>query len=305
MTFTGKRRGVSANPPMEGVAASVLALRRLKEEGAPVVEKTQASRATQGTIKIENVSVEFKRKGVTSTAVKDINIEIAPGEFTALLGPSGCGKSTLLNVIGGMVSPARGAVHIDGSRISEPSATCGVVFQQHSLFPWMTAIDNVAFGPRMLGHASPQTRAREFLALVGLEHYANAYPAQLSGGMQQRVGIARALAIRPPVLLMDEPFGALDAQTRSIMQEELLKIWSEFKTTVVFVTHDVDEAIFLADRICVMGNAPGCIRDDIRVNLPRPRTPEAHQSPEYAELHRRINRLIREESMKVFNGTVN
>lgn len=305
MTFTGKRQGNPGNSPLAGVAASAMALRRLKEEAGPPLEQTKASRATHGAIKIENVSVEFKRKGVTTTAVKDINIEIAPGEFTALLGPSGCGKSTLLNVIGGMVKPTQGAVQIDDARISEPSATCGVVFQQHSLFPWMSALDNVAFGPRMLGHASPHARAREFLALVGLEQFANAYPAQLSGGMQQRVGIARALAIRPPVLLMDEPFGALDAQTRSIMQEELLKIWSEFKTTVVFVTHDVDEAIFLSDRICVMGNGPGCIKDDIRVNLPRPRTTEAHQSSEYVALHRRINRLIREESMKVFNGTLN
>ena len=257
----------------------------------------------QGAIRVENVSVEFKRDGVRAIAVQDIDIEIAPGEFTALLGPSGCGKSTLLNVIGGMVRPTRGEVRIDGALVTEPSARCGVVFQQHSLFPWMTALDNVAFGPRMLGHASPESVAREFLALVGLEKFARAYPAQLSGGMQQRVGIARALATRPPVLLMDEPFGALDAQTRSIMQEELLKIWSALKTTVVFVTHDVDEALYLSDRVFAMSTAPGGIKEEIRIELDRPRTPDVALSEKYGALDRRVRRLIREETLKVFNGT--
>ena len=258
--------------------------------------------ARQGAIRIDNVSVEFRRNGVATTAVREIDLEIAPGEFTALLGPSGCGKSTLLNVIGGMVRPTRGEIRIDGVPVTEPNETCGVVFQQHSLFPWMTALDNVAFGPRMLGHASPNSVARELLALVGLEKFAGAYPAQLSGGMQQRVGIARALATRPPVLLMDEPFGALDAQTRSIMQEELLKIWWAFKTTVVFVTHDVDEAVYLSDRVLAMSNSPGSIKEDIRVDLGRPRAPEVALSAEYGALHRRVHWLIREESLKVFNG---
>jgi NitT/TauT family transport system ATP-binding protein len=256
----------------------------------------------QGAIGVENLSVEFKRDGMRTVAVQDIAIEIAPGEFTALLGPSGCGKSTLLNVIGGMVRPTRGEVRIDGAPVTEPSARCGVVFQQHSLFPWMTALGNVAFGPRMLGHASPESVAREFLALVGLEKFAHAYPAQLSGGMQQRVGIARALATRPQVLLMDEPFGALDAQTRSIMQEELLKIWSELKTTVVFVTHDVDEALYLSDRVFAMSTAPGGIKEEIRIDLGRPRTPEIALSEKYGALDRRVRRLIREETLKVFNS---
>jgi NitT/TauT family transport system ATP-binding protein len=259
-------------------------------------------RAVQGSIRIEHVSVEFRRDGVAMLALKDIELAIEPGEFTALLGPSGCGKSTLLSVIGGMVRPARGEVRIDDTPVTEPTARCGVVFQQHSLFPWMTALGNVAFGPRMLGHASPEAEAREFLALVGLEKYSGAYPAQLSGGMQQRVGIARALATRPPVLLMDEPFGALDAQTRSIMQEELLKIWSKLKTTVVFVTHDVDEALYLADRVFAMTNSPGGIKEEIRVDLGRPRAPEVALSEKYGALHRRVHRLIREESLKVFNG---
>jgi NitT/TauT family transport system ATP-binding protein len=261
--------------------------------------------ARQGAVQVENLSVEFRRNGHATLAVQDIDIEIAPGEFTALLGPSGCGKSTLLNVIGGMVPATRGEVRIDGVAVKEASAICGVVFQQHSLFPWMSALDNVAFGPRMLGHASPNAVARELLALVGLEKFGGAYPAQLSGGMQQRVGIARALATRPPVLLMDEPFGALDAQTRSIMQEELLKIWWEFKTTVVFVTHDVDEAVYLSDRVLAMSNSPGSIKDDIRVDLGRPRAPDVALSEEYDGLHRRIHRLIRQESLKVFNGVRN
>lgn len=281
-------------------AASVMALYELMASDS--VKSSAETRATRGAIRLENLSVEFKRKGVAHLAVKQIDIEIQPGQFTALLGPSGCGKSTLLNVIGGMVRPTQGSVRIDGREIREPTATCGVVFQHHSLFPWMTALANVAFGPRMLKYPDPEKIAREFLALVGLERFASAYPAQLSGGMQQRVGIARALATRPPVLLMDEPFGALDAQTRSIMQEELLKIWSEFGITVVFVTHDIDEAIFLSDRIFVMGSAPGSIKDDIRVPLARPRNADVAQAPEYAALHKRINRLIREESMKVFNG---
>jgi NitT/TauT family transport system ATP-binding protein len=257
----------------------------------------------QGAISVKNLSVEFRRNGVRTVAVQDVDIEIAPGEFTALLGPSGCGKSTLLNVIGGMVRPTRGEVRIDGAPVTEPSARCGVVFQQHSLFPWMTALGNVAFGPRMLGHPSPESVAREFLALVGLEKFARSYPAQLSGGMQQRVGIARALATRPQVLLMDEPFGALDAQTRSIMQEELLKIWSEFKTTVVFVTHDVDEALYLSDRVFAMSTAPGGIKEEIRIDLERPRTPDVALSEKYGTLERRVRRLIREETLKVFNST--
>ena len=263
---------------------------------------SSAAATRKGAIRIEDLSVEFRRNGTSTVAVQGIDIEIAPGEFTALLGPSGCGKSTLLNVIGGMVRPTRGEVRIDGVPVKQPSAICGVVFQQHSLFPWMTALDNVAFGPEMLGHASPKVVARELLALVGLEKVADAYPAQLSGGMQQRVGIARALATRPTVLLMDEPFGALDAQTRRIMQEELLKVWWKFKTTVVFVTHDVDEAVYLSDRVLAMSNSPGSIKEDIRVDLGRPRTPEVALSEDYGGLHRRVHRLIREESLKVFNG---
>ena len=263
-------------------------------------DRGEAPRLLDGAIDITDVAVVFQRKSTRVVAVENVNVRIEPGEFVSLLGPSGCGKSTLLNAIGGMLAPTQGQISIDGRPVREPNARCGVVFQQHSLFPWMTALDNVAFGPEMLGHPAPKQIGRELLALVGLEKFAHSYPSQLSGGMQQRVGIARALATRPPVLLMDEPFGALDAQTRSIMQEELLKIWTAFRTTVVFVTHDVDEAIFLSDRVFVMRSAPGSIKEEIRVPLDRPRTPEIMLTDAFGDIRKRVKHLIREESLKVF-----
>lgn len=256
----------------------------------------------QGEITIDNVAIAFKQRNCRTTAVENVNLTIKPGEFISLLGASGCGKSTLLNAIAGIVKPSTGQVLIDGQFVREPNPTCNVVFQHHSLFPWMTALQNVAFGPKMLGLKAPEAVAMEFLTLVGLEQFKDCYPSMLSGGMQQRVGIARALATQPPVLLMDEPFGALDAQTRSIMQEELLNIWSQFKTTVVFVTHDVDEAIFLSDRIFIMQSSPGSIKEEISIDLPRPRTPELISSEAYLTLRRKVIALIRQESLKSFNN---
>ena len=273
-----------------------------RQANEPSAARGATPEVREGAIDIADVAVIFQRKSTRLVAVEDVNVRIEPGEFVSLLGPSGCGKSTLLNAIGGMIAPTQGRISIDGRPVREPNARCGVVFQQHSLFPWMTALDNVAFGPQMLGHPEPKQVGREFLALVGLEKFARSYPSQLSGGMQQRVGIARALATHPPVLLMDEPFGALDAQTRSIMQEELLKIWTAFKTTVVFVTHDVDEAIFLSDRVFVMRSTPGSIKEEIRVTLGRPRTPEVMLTDEFINIRRRVKHLIREESLKVFDS---
>jgi NitT/TauT family transport system ATP-binding protein len=235
-----------------------------------------------------------------AVALQEVDIEIRPGEFLALLGPSGCGKSTLLNIIAGILKPTTGALLIDGAPVKGPNPRCGIVFQHHSLFPWMSVLENVAFGPRMLGHADAVATARTFLALVGLEKQGGAWPSSLSGGMQQRVGIARALATYPPVLLMDEPFGALDAQTRSIMQEELLKIWSQFKQTVVFVTHDIEEAIFLADRVVVMKTQPGGIKREVKIDLPRPRDPNIIKSDLFNAYRGEIFELIREETLKVF-----
>lgn len=256
---------------------------------------------TQGQISLKNVTVSFQRRHQKVTAVENVNLDIKAGEFVALLGASGCGKSTLLNAIAGIVKPTEGSIWIDHQQVTEPNPACGVVFQHHSLFPWMTVLQNVSFGPKMLGFPAARSVGMQFLTLVGLEKFKNYYPSMLSGGMQQRVGIARALATQPPVLLMDEPFGALDAQTRSIMQEELLKIWTTFKTTVVFVTHDIDEAIFLSDRICIMRSTPGSIKEEVMVDLDRPRLPDVMLTEQYIKVRKKVLAAIRQESLKSFN----
>ncbi len=254
----------------------------------------------KGRIEGRDLTMRFSSKKGDVVALENLDMDVRPGEFLALLGPSGCGKSTLLNLIAGILKPTSGTLSIDGNQIKGPNPGCGIVFQHHSLFPWMSALENVAFGPRNLGHDDPVGTARTFLSLVGLEKQSKAWPSSLSGGMQQRVGIARALATYPPVLLMDEPFGALDAQTRSIMQEELLKIWSKFKITVVFVTHDIEEAIFLADRVVVMKTLPGGIKRDVTIDMPRPRDPAIIKSELFNSYRGQIFELIREETLKVF-----
>src|SRR5439155_1613486 len=216
-----------------------------------------------GRIEITDLGIGFGVDGRMVEAVQRFTLMTTPGEFVALLGPSGCGKTTVLNVVAGFVPPTAGSVVVDGEVVTRPGADRGMVFQQHSLFPWKTVLGNVEFGLRMRGvrkkHRTSQAHA--YLSLVGLTGFEHAYPGELSGGMQQRVGIARALVNRPRVLLMDEPFGALDAQTRLTMQELLLAVWREVRTTVLFVTHDIDEALFLADRVAVMTARPGQIRD--------------------------------------------
>ena len=256
----------------------------------------------RGRIQVRDLYVEFERRGEVFSAVQRANLEIEPGEFVCLLGPSGCGKSTLLNSVAGFVPPTRGELLLDGAAIGGPGPDRGMVFQQHSLFPWKTVQENVAFGPLMAGRTRTEagSLARTFLSLVGLSAQAGAYPATLSGGMQQRVGIARALANYPSVLLMDEPFGALDAQTRSMMQESLLDIWSEFRNTVLFVTHDIDEAVFLGDRIVVMSASPGRIIADISVDLPRPRGQDLLTTPAFTDIKRECLELIRRETLKAF-----
>lgn len=252
-----------------------------------------------GRVQIENLTVQF-RGGVT--AVREANLDVPPGQFVCLLGPSGSGKSTLLNCVAGFVTPSHGAISVDGAPVTKPGPDRGMVFQQYSLFPWMTVRQNVAFGPMMAKRpkAEADAVARSLLALVGLSGCADSYPSVLSGGMKQRVGIARALANNPKVLLMDEPFGALDAQTRAIMQENLLQTWTAFGTTVIFVTHDIDEAVFLADRIVVMSASPGRLIADIPVVLPRPRAPEVVSHPLYVATKRRCVDLIRAESVRAF-----
>jgi NitT/TauT family transport system ATP-binding protein len=255
-----------------------------------------------GLIEIDRVSIVFGKGNQSHKAVEETSIRVEPGEFVCILGPSGCGKSTLLNTVAGYVKPNSGEVRVDSDVVTKPGPDRGMVFQQYSLFPWKTVKQNVAFGPKIAGQSVVQAEsiANTFLDMVGLTRFANRYPAELSGGMQQRVGIARALANYPRVLLMDEPFGALDAQTRLMMQENLLKIWNEFGTTVLFITHDVDEAIFLADRVLIMSASPGRIIADLKVDLPRPRIAEITADATYAELKRRCLTYIRDESLKAF-----
>ncbi len=234
-----------------------------------------------------------KEDGTTTQALAGVNLEIGDEEFVCLVGPSGCGKTTLLRIIAGLETTTTGGVTVDGRAVTGPDPKRGMVFQEYSLFPWRRVIDNVAFGLEMKGVAKEERRrtADYYLELVGLSQFRDAYPFELSGGMRQRVAIARALANDPDVLLMDEPFGALDAQTRNRMQKELLSLWEQTKKTIVFVTHSVDEAVYLSDRIVVLSPRPGSIREIITIPWSRPRD---RTSAEFAEVRRRVLRMIDE-----------
>jgi ABC-type nitrate/sulfonate/bicarbonate transport system ATPase subunit len=251
-------------------------------------------------IEVAGVSKEFAKNGRVVVALQDISLEVAEGEFVALLGPSGCGKSTLLNMVAGFDHPTRGRVAVAGEEIRAPSPQRGVVFQEPALFPWLDVTGNVVFGPKTRGEraADYRPRAARILEQMGLKGFEESYPAELSGGMRQRVGIARVLMLEPRVMLMDEPFGALDAQTRSLMQELLLVVWERQHQAVLFVTHDIEEALLLADRVCVMTARPGRIKKSIRVPLPRPRALEITASPEFNALRLEVLALIREESQR-------
>jgi NitT/TauT family transport system ATP-binding protein len=252
-----------------------------------------------GRIAIEDARLSFEQiDGEPFVALDGVSLTIEPGEFVSVIGPSGCGKSTLLNVVAGFLQLDEGRAALDGVRIIKPGADRGVVFQQYSLFPWMTVRKNVEFGLKMqnVPAAKRETTARTLLGIAGLLSFENHYPDQLSGGMKQRVGIVRALATSPRVLLMDEPFGALDAQTRIVMQEVLTNMWQRLRTSVMFITHDIEEAVFLSDRVYVMTSRPGRIKAEIRVDLPRPRRAEVTSSPQFASLIHQLRTLIREES---------
>lgn len=253
-------------------------------------------------ISVDNVSILFGIGENTFVAVDRVSTEIAAGEFVCIVGPSGCGKSTLLNAIAGLEHATSGAVRVDGAVVTGPAAQRGMVFQQPALFPWKSVRENVAYGPRMAGLSNDDARqvADGLLEMVGLAAFGDKRPQTLSGGMQQRVAIARALANTPSILLMDEPFGALDAQTRAMMQENLLQIWHQVGITVVFVTHDIDEAIFLADRILVMSAGPGRFVQEIAVDIDRPRTPEIAVDPRYVDIKRQSLEIIRRESTRAF-----
>jgi NitT/TauT family transport system ATP-binding protein len=248
-------------------------------------------------IVIDNVSKVFEGDGRRMVALQDIRLEIPHGQFVCLLGPSGCGKSTLLNAIAGFAPPTSGRVLADGVPVAGPGPERGMVFQEYALFPWMTVEQNVGFGLEIKGMARAQIAARVggLLKLLSLEDFAKRYPKDLSGGMRQRVAIARVLALDSPILLMDEPFGALDALTRRNLQDELLRLWAELKKTVIFVTHSIEEAIYLADRIVVMTYRPGTIKRDLLVDLPRLRDPAA---PEFNALKRELGLMVMEEQQR-------
>ena len=260
--------------------------------------------ADKGNVEIRNLDVRFGSGANVVDAVNEVSIDVKPGEFVSILGPSGCGKSTLLNVVAGFVKRTGGSVLVDGKEVRGPGAERGMVFQQYSLFPWMTVRKNVEFGLKMQGRqrSERETAARTLLGLAGLLAFENHYPDQLSGGMKQRVGIVRALATSPQVLLMDEPFGALDAQTRVVMQQILTNMWQRFRLSVLFITHDIDESIFLSDKVYVMTARPGRIKAEIEVPLPRPRVAEMTTSNEFLLLKRQLHELIREESFKAMGG---
>jgi NitT/TauT family transport system ATP-binding protein len=229
------------------------------------------------TLSLRNLSKTYfdAHAGAHLNAVQDVSLEIEQGDFVSVVGPSGCGKTSILNMIAGFIAHSGGEIVLDGKPVTGPGPERGVVFQSFALFPWKTVLDNVGFGPKMRGARKEERDriARDYLALVGLSHAAHRYPYELSGGMQQRVGVARALANNPDVLLMDEPFASVDAQTRMTLQEELTRIWQQRRPTVVFITHDVPEAVFLANRVVVMSK--GRVLDQIAIDLPRPRVWDA------------------------------
>ena len=255
-------------------------------------------------IQLAHVGKSFRaaaRADAPNDALTDISLTLHPGEFVCLLGPSGCGKSTILNLIAGFDKSTTGDVLLDGKPVTRPGPERGFVFQQPTLFPWLNVLDNVTFGPRMAGTPAAQylPEAQRYLALVGLEGFERHAPWQLSGGMRQRVALARAWLPNPEILLMDEPFGALDAQTRLMMQELLVELWASIGTTILFVTHDVDEALFLADRVLVMSARPGTIREELQVPFARPRDIESLSAdPEFGELKRRVLHVVREEARR-------
>jgi NitT/TauT family transport system ATP-binding protein len=245
-----------------------------------------------GDLVIKDLTQNFPREdGTILTAIDDLSLTVDDKEFVCVLGPSGCGKTTLLRLIAGLDTASSGDILLDGGRITGPDARVGIVFQEYSLFPWRSVIDNVAFGLEMKGMVREERNriAVKYLDLVGLTQFADSYPSELSGGMRQRVAVARALALDPVLLLMDEPFGALDAQTRNMLQHELLGIWEKTKKTIVFITHSVDEAVYMADRIAVLTPRPGRICEIIPLEMPRPRD---RTSVEFAKFRRHVLDLI-------------
>ncbi len=248
-------------------------------------------------ILFENISKSFFDGKKQVQAVDDFNLRIRPGEFVCIVGASGCGKSTLLNMVAGFNKPSSGQILLNGEPVTGIDPRCGMIFQSYALFPWKTVLGNVEFGLKMQGIPRQQRQeiAGKYIDMVGLTSFADSYPCELSGGMRQRVTIARALANNPEILLMDEPFAALDAMTRQVLQEELLRIVDESNKTTLFITHSIDEAILLADRIVIMSARPGRVKDDLRINLPRPRHVTDQLATEYLDLKASIWSSVEEE----------
>ncbi len=248
-------------------------------------------------IRIDRVGMVFGGSHAAVRALADISLDIAAGELVCLLGPSGCGKSTLLNAIAGFIAPTSGTIAVEGRPVTRPGPDRAMVFQEYALFPWMTVEKNIAFGLEIKGASRAETGAtvEELLGLLRLKEFRARFPKDLSGGMRQRVAIARVLAIDPPIMLMDEPFGALDSLTRRSLQDELLRIWQSLGKTIVFVTHSIDEALYLGSRIVVLTYRPGTVKRDVQVCLPRPRDPS---EAEFNRLKRELARLVMEEQQR-------
>jgi NitT/TauT family transport system ATP-binding protein len=259
-----------------------------------VSERFKKLKEREVILEVKDLYKTFESSQGEVTALKNINFKTHRREFVCVIGPSGCGKSTLIRILAGLETPSSGQVLLDGEPKSEPGPDRGMVFQGYTLFPWLTIKKNVMFGLQMEGKSkgTAESEALQWIDLVGLTKFADAYPHQLSGGMKQRVAIARALANQPRILLMDEPFGALDAQTRFKMQTNLIDIWKNIDITVLFITHDLDEAIYLADRILVLKANPGEVQEVIEVSVPRPRSPDQFLSPEFLATKKRLEELI-------------
>lgn len=257
------------------------------------MQMEQARKIDSSIITLEHVDKEFEKvkEGGIFKVVEDLNIEVRENEFLVLFGPGQCGKTTILNMIAGFEEPTAGEIKMHGEVIKGPDPSRGMVFQNLAIFPWLTVMGNVEYGLRMKGvdKKTRRAQAQHYINLVGLQGFENHYPIQISGGMKQRVGIARAYCNEPDVILMDEPFGALDAQTRYLMQDEIVRIWQTEKRTVIFVTNNIEEAVYVADRIIVVKNCPTGVKAEYEINLPRPRS---YIDPEFLELRREINSVV-------------
>ena len=274
------------------------------EQSAAVSARFEKLRSRPVKLRVEDLSKKFDTPKGEILALNKINLQIHRREFITVIGPSGCGKTTLIRILAGLDFPTSGNVLLEGKKMEGPSAERGMVFQDYTLFPWLSVKKNVMFGLEIkgLGSMKAEAEAMEWLEIVGLAKFAEAYPGQLSGGMKQRAAIARSLANRPEILFLDEPFGALDAQTRASMQAYLLKIWQNVDVTIFFVTHDLDEAVYLSDRILVLRANPGEIDELIEVPVPRPRDPGQFLTPEFLATKKRLEELIRPPELAQNDG---